>query len=304
MSGRSGIRAGRPTGIQKGVAKMKTGWRKKLAMAGLAGAIAMGSSAVHAEGLMDQATGDGLNVAFYNFKPYAYTDESGVLTGTDVDTLKAVLERLGGGIADAKAIEWGALIPGVKSERFDVVAAGMFVTPKRCAEVRFSEPTFGIQQSLIVMKGNPHGVTDYDSIAEMGLTVAVISGAAQATYARDSGVEEANIMQIPDNPTAIAALRADRAQVYALSVPGSREVVNGVPEQDLEMVPAFNMVAGKVAMPHGAFAFRKGDGDFVDAFNEELTAFVGSPEHLAIFEKHGMMADELPSQSTSELCEG
>ena len=155
---------------------MKTGWRKKLAAAGLAGVIAIGSSAAHAEGLMDQAMGDGLNVAFYNFKPYAYTDDSGVLTGTDVDTLKAVLERLGGGIADAKAIEWGALIPGVKSERFDVVAAGMFVTPKRCAEVRFSEPTFGIQQSLIVMKGNPHGVSDYDSIAEMGLTVAVISG--------------------------------------------------------------------------------------------------------------------------------
>ncbi len=153
-------------------------------------------------------------------------------------------------------------------------------------------------------KGNPHGVTDYDSIAEMGLTVAVVSGAAQAGYAEASGVPDDKIMQIPDNPTAIAALRADRAQVYALSVPGSREVVKGVPEQDLEMVAPFKIVAGKLAMPHGAFAFRKDDGDFVDAFNAELTAFVGSPEHLAIFEKHGMEADELPSQKTAELCEG
>ena len=283
---------------------MTTSWKRKLAALAVAGAMAVGLSPAHANGLMDKAMGDGLNVAFYNFKPYAYVDEDGVLTGTDVDTLAAVLEKLGGKIADANAIDWGALIPGVKSGRFDVVAAGMFVTPKRCAEVRFSEPTFGIQQTLIVMKGNPHGVVDYDSISEMGLTVAVISGAAQAGYAEASGVEADKIMQIPDNPTAIAALRADRAQIYALSVPGSREVVGGVPEQDLEMVAPFKTVAGKLAMPHGAFAFRKDDGDFVDAFNAELTAFIGSPEHLAIFEKHGMHADELPSQKTAELCEG
>lgn len=279
-------------------------WKHKLFALGIAAAVVAGFPSAHAAGLMDQAKGDGLNVAFYNFKPYAYMDENGVLTGTDVDTLKAVLEKLGGKVADAKAIEWGALIPGVKSGRFDVVAAGMFVTPKRCAEVRFSEPTFGIQQTLIVVKGNPHGVVDYDSIAEMGLTVAVVSGAAQTGYAESSGVPEDKIMQIPDNPTAIAALRADRAQVYALSVPGSREVVRGVPEQDLEMVPAFKIVAGELAMPHGAFAFRKEDGDFVDAFNAELTAFIGSQDHLAIFEKHGMEADELPSQKTAELCEG
>lgn len=283
---------------------MTTTWKKQILALGIVGALAAGLPSVQAQGLMDQATGEGLNVAFYNFKPYAYVDENGELTGTDVDTLKAVLGKLGGQIADAKAIEWGALIPGVKSNRFDVVAAGMFVTPKRCAEVRFSEPTFGIQQTLIVTKGNPHGVTDYDSIAEMGLAVAVVSGAAQAGYAEASGVPDDKIMQIPDNPTAIAALRADRAQVYALSVPGSREVVKGVPEQDLEMVPPFKIVAGKLAMPHGAFAFRKEDGDFVDAFNVELTSFIGSPEHLAIFEKHGMEADELPSQMTAELCEG
>lgn len=271
---------------------------------GAVATVVLGAVSAHAAGLMDSAKDDGLRVAFFNFKPYAYTDEGGVLTGTDVDTLKAVLERMGGKIADAKAIEWGALIPGVKAGRFDVVAAGMFVNPKRCAEVRFSEPTFGIQQSLIVVKDNPHGVTDYESIAEMGLTVAVVSGSAQAGFAASVGVPSDKIMQIPDNPTAIAALRADRAQVYALSVPGSREVVNGVPEKDLEMVPSFNMVAGELAMPHGAFAFRKEDGDFVDAFNKELTAFIGSPEHLEIFAKHGMQADELPKQATADLCKG
>lgn len=257
-----------------------------------------------ADDLMARATGDGLRVAFYNFRPYAYEDADGVLTGTDVDTLKAVLERMGGGIASAGAVDWGALIPGVKANRFDVVAAGMFITPARCAEVRFSEPTFGIAQTLIVRKGNPHGISDYESVAEKGVTLAAISGSAQVGYARAAGVPEEGIMQIPDNPTAVAALRADRAQVYALSVPGARNLTQGLPEQDLEMTSTFTMVAGRLATPHGAFAFRPEDSAFVDAFNGILTEFVGSPEHLAIFEKHGMKADELPVSGMAELCAG
>lgn len=257
-----------------------------------------------AEGLMDRAKGDGLRVAFYNFKPYAYKDENDELTGTDVETLRAVLDKMGGKIDTAQSTDWGALIPGVKAGRFDVVAAGMFVTPKRCLEVRFSEPTFGIQQSLVVMRDNPESVVDYNTIAEKGLTVAAISGSAQVGYAKKSGVADAKIMQVPDVPTAVAALRAGRAQIFAVSVPGSRDVVATVPEKDLEMVPSFSKVAGELAMPHGAFAFKKDDAAFVDEFNTQLAAFIGSDEHIAILEKHGMEADELPRLTTAELCEG
>ncbi len=93
-----------------------TVWKQKILALGIAGALAVGSTAVQAKGLMDRATGDGLNVAFYNFKPYAYVDENGELTGTDVDTLRAVLGKLGGQIADAKAIEWGRIDPGRQVE--------------------------------------------------------------------------------------------------------------------------------------------------------------------------------------------
>ena len=279
--------------------------RRALLRASLAvSVLAMSHGAATAEGLMDRAKGDGLRVAFYNFKPYAYKDGKDELTGTDVETLRTVLNQMGGKIDTAQSTDWGALIPGIKAGRFDVVAAGMFVTPKRCLEVKFSEPTFGIQQSLVVMRDNPEGVVDYNTIAEKGLTVAAISGSAQVGYAKKSGVNDAKIMQVPDVPTAVAALRAGRAQIFAVSVPGSRDVVATVPEQDLEMVPSFSQVAGELAMPHGAFAFRKDDAAFVDEFNARLADFIGSPEHVAILEKHGMKADELPKLSTSELCEG
>lgn len=258
-----------------------------------------------AEGLIDKATGGGLDVAFYNFQPYAYVDDTGALTGTDVEILRVVLERMGGGIADAGATEWGALIPGVKTGRFDVVAAGMFVTPKRCAEVMFSEPTFGIQNALLFLEGNPHNLSNYESVAaNPELKLGAVSGAAQVDYAKLAGIADSNILQLPDNATGVAALQAGRIHAYAVSAPGVRQIVAALPDAGLEAGEPFTDVAGETYVSHGAFAFRKTDADFVAAFNEELSAFVGTPEHVAIMEKHGMTADELPVRSTADLCEG
>ena len=256
-----------------------------------------------AESLAERGKGDGLRVAFYNFKPYAYINEEDKLVGEQVDILRRVLSEMGLKVKDEIATEWGALIPGLKAGRFDVVAAGMFVTPKRCAEVRFSEPTFGIRQAFAVLRGNPEEISDYESIRDKGLKVGAVSGAAQVGYARAAGIAEANIMQLPDNPTGIAALRAGRISAWAVSAPGVRDIVAGVPEQDLTSTPVFDAVAGKPAVSHGAFAFRGEDGAFVSRFNEVLVSFIGTPEHIALMKSHGMSEDELPTLTTASLCE-
>lgn len=255
-----------------------------------------------ASDLMDRMKDDGLRVAFYNFAPYAYVNESNELVGTDVEILEAVLEKMGGKVGEAKATEWGALIPGVKTERFDVVAAGMFVTPKRCAEVRFSEPTFGIKQSFAVLKGNPHDIRNYESIRDMELKVGAVAGSAQVGYAETAGIASENIVQLPDNPTGVAALQAERIHAWAVSAPGVRQILKGTGGESVEASPLFDTVGGEPAVSHGAFAFRKEDSEFVNAFNETLTEFIGSDAHIAIMRKHDMTADELPIWSTSKIC--
>lgn len=277
--------------------------RRAMALVGACavGLIGLGTGPAQAD-LMEAAKGDGLRVAFYNFKPYAFVDENDALVGTDIELLAHILGEMGGKIGASQAVEWGALIPGVKSNRFDLVAAGMFVTPKRCAAVRFSEPYFGIRQALAVMKGNPHGLSDYESARDKGLKIGVIAGAAQLGYAQTAGLAEENIVQLPDNPAGIAALRAGRIAAWAVSAPGVREIVAGVPEGDIESTTPFAEVAGVPAVSHGAFAFRPEDGEFVDALNEYLVEFVGSAEHIAIMEKYGMTADELPVLKTADLC--
>src|SRR3546814_5731520 len=84
------------------------------------------------------------------------------------EVAKAVLKKMGIPEVDGVLTEFGSLIPGLKAGRFDIIAAGMFITPARCKEVAFSKPSYGIGQAFLVKEGNPQSLKDYASIAEIG----------------------------------------------------------------------------------------------------------------------------------------
>jgi sulfate transport system substrate-binding protein len=62
----------------------------------------------------------------------------------------------------------------------------MFINPKRCAEINFSEPSYGIGEAMLVTKGNPKGVKDWDDLVRPGLKVITpnpkTSGGARWNY--------------------------------------------------------------------------------------------------------------------------
>src|SRR3546814_18540616 len=75
----------------------------------------------------------------------------------------------------------------------------MFITPARCNEVAFSEPSYGIGQAFLVKEGNPDGIADYASIAENDdLKLAVMAGAVEVGYAKSAGVEMGQLVVLPD----------------------------------------------------------------------------------------------------------
>lgn len=256
----------------------------------------------NAQDLNDTAASDGVRVAYFNYAPFAYVNDSGDVIGTDVEILKSVLSEMGLEVSEEVATDWGNLIPGLKAGRYDVVAAGMFVNPGRCAEVAFSEPTFGIKATLITPKGNPKGLNRYEDILSQGTVLAAVSGTAQVAAALDLGIARENVQEFPDAPTALAALRAGRADAFGVDAPSARQIIANLPEGDMDMVEPFDEIGGKSAVDHGAFAFRKEDQAFVDRFNEVMRGFIGTDAYIAINEAHGMTADEAPVKSVSELC--
>ena len=64
------------------------------------------------------------------------------------------------------------------------------------------------------------------------------------------------------------------------------------------------MIDGEEVRGYGAFGFRPDDKDFLAAFNKELAAFRGTPEHLSVIEPFGFSKDNIPQKTTAELCKG
>jgi polar amino acid transport system substrate-binding protein len=264
-------------------------------------ALALAGASARADLLEDAKESGKVTVGIANEAPYGYQTPEGELTGEAPEIAKHVLGEMGIEEVEAVITEFGSLIPGLKAGRFDMVAAGMFVTPERCQQVAFSEPTYGIGQAFLVAEGNPEGLQTYEDItANPDSTLAVMAGAIERTYARDAGVPDDQVMVVPDPSSGAAAVQAGRADAFALTSLSIRRLADGT--AGVEIAPPFGEVAGQSVLGHGAFAFRPEDDAFRQEFNRHLAEFLGSEEHLALVEPFGFTKDELPQKTTEELC--
>jgi polar amino acid transport system substrate-binding protein len=267
-----------------------------------AAALALALGGAQAQDLLEEAKASGsITVGIANEAPYGYMTPEGELTGEAPEIAKVILGKMGIEDVEAVVTEFGSLIPGLKAGRFDLVAAGMFITPQRCEQVAFSEPTYGIGQAFLVAEGNPQGLQTYEDIAaNPDSTLAVMGGAIERTYARDAGVPDDQVMVVPDTAAGTAAVQAGRADAFALTSLSIRRLADGT--DGVEMAEPFGEVGGTSVVGHGGFAFRPEDQAFLEEFNNQLADFIGSEEHLALVAPFGWTEDELPTMTTEELC--
>ncbi|MDX6749089.1 ectoine/hydroxyectoine ABC transporter substrate-binding protein EhuB [Geminicoccaceae bacterium 1502E] len=270
-------------------------------------AAAAGIRPAHAQSTLERVREQGfIRIGFANEAPYGYATPSGELTGEAPEVAKAVLERMGIAEVDGVLTEFASLIPGLKAGRFDIIAAGMFVSPKRCEQIAFSEPTYGMGQAFLVAEGNPKGVKTYDDFAnDSDLRLGVMAGAIEKQFAEDSGVDMSKVQTYPDGPSALAAVRAGRIDGFPLTSLSINNLVKTAGEgSGVEATPSFSEIAGSYVRGHGAFGFRKEDQALLDAFNAQLKEFIGSEDHLALVEPFGFDKNTLPEKTTEELCAG
>lgn len=267
-----------------------------------AAALALTVSGAQAQNLLEETQETGsISVGIANEAPYGYMTPDGELTGESPEIAKHILAEMGIEDVEAVVTEFGSLIPGLNAGRFDIVAAGMFITPARCEQVAFSEPTYGIGQAFLVQEGNPQGLQTYGDIeGNPDSTLAVMAGAVERGYARDAGVPDDQVMVVPDTAAGTAAVQAGRADAFALTSLSIRRLAEGA--AGVEMADPFGEVGDQSVTGHGGFAFRPGDEAFLEEFNMHLADFIGTEEHLELVAPFGWTEDELPVRTTEELC--
>lgn len=243
-------------------------------------------------------------VGYANEAPYAYMDsDQRRLTGEAPEIARIILKRMGVQRVEGVLLtEFGTLIPGLKARRFDLIAAGMYITPPRARQVAFSNPTYAIGEALIVARDNPlqlHSYTDVVENPEARLGVA--AGAIQRRYAKELGVPDSRLVVFPDAPSALAGVGAGRVDAYAATSLTAGDLLRRTSSVAVELAEPFEnpVINGKPAVGYGAFAFHKDDHDLVATFNHHLAEFIGTPEHLELIESFGFSEATLPGDVTA-----
>lgn len=267
----------------------------------------LGASAVQAATLQQIKDRGHVRIAVANEIPYGYVDLDGEAKGVGPDVAKQIMEGLG-----IKKIEWittnfGSLIPGLRANRYDMVAAEMAVLPQRCKEVAFSEPNSSYGEGLLVAKGNPDDIHTYDAFAKTDKKVAIMAGADQLEMLQALGVPAERMVTIANNADAISTVSTGRASAYA----ATSLTVSELARKSDKVEPAKNftdpVINGEPARSWGAFTFSPDSTELRAAVNEELAKYKQTDDWRKTMAKYGFSdadAKQSFAKTTEQLCAG
>ncbi len=233
-----------------------------------------------------------VTVGLANEIPYGYETEDGSIEGEAPDVARAVLANLGIDNIEAEVVDFGTLIPGLQAGQYDMIAAGMYITPERAEQIIFSDPDYCTSYAFAVAEGNPLGIGGgFDSIVESGATLAVLSGAVDEDYASDAQVPEGQIELFADVNAQYDALLAGRVD----AVGGTALTVNNQTDANagIEATEAFIPLDANGEEVYGCGGFGFLDQDFRDAFNAELRTLLEDGTVEEIVTSYGFAAEDV-----------
>ena len=277
--------------------RVKSCMRRSLAIA-LVLVLAGMVTAAHADSIFDRIeNGEAIRLGFASEIPWAYPGDNQEPLGFANAITLGVLKTMGYTNIEPVVTEWGGLIPGLKANRFDIITGGMYILKSRCENVNFSEPIGVFGECFIVPKGNPKGLHNYTDLKEKDAVIVTGSGYSTIENAKKQGVPESNIMTVPGNNEILAAVKAGRADAggltYFSALHLSKESGGAVEPTDPGKMPqwTFNWVG---------IGFRKGDTEFLKAFNGALANYLGSDQMMKDVAQYGYGKSQLPGDVTTE----
>ena len=252
-------------------------------------------------------TGKTITIGIHNRAPWGYRDKDGAVVGYHPDLVRAALAPLGVKKIEFTVADFGALIPGLLADRFDIIASGVAITPARCQQVLFSEPDLSAGDGLLVLKGNPLKLHSYEDIARNpAIKLGGGRGTENAKSALAAGVPEDRLLLFPNNEAVVSAMLAGRVDAATLSAPSVAGLMDDPNMKGIERAMPFKgylKPGGQEYMMATAVVFAPRDQALRDVYNAQLARLKAEGTMKAIMTKYGFTEAEMPPQaSTAELC--
>ena len=206
------------------------------------------------------------------FPPYEMTTDSGEFEGIDIDTAKAIAEKLGLEL-QIDDMDFDAALLSVQQGKADIVMAGVTVTDERKAVMDFSDSYATGIQSIIVPEGSD--IASVDDLA--GKKIGTQRGTTGYLYCSDDFGEDA-VVAYDNGLTAVQAL--NNGQVDAV-------VIDNAPAKEYVAAnPGLKVLDTSYAEEDYAIGMNKSNTALLEAVNAALEELKADGTLQAIVDKY------------------
>ncbi len=268
-------------------------------------AVPQGGGPGGAGGALERARQAGtINLGIAGEQPYGFTTPEGQVTGEAPEVARAVLQALGIAEVQAQQVEFSALIPSLNANRYDMVCAGMNITPERCGQAAFSIPDYSALTAFMVPTGNPQQVTKFEDVTAKNLQLGVLGAAVEQDYAEAAGVT--NIQVFETQNALLQAVTDGRVYCAALTDISLKWLTTELnPGAPVEVTTGFTPGGNREEVGGGGgVVLRQAANARREAFNTELKALHDSGRWVEIASPFGFSEANLPADdlTTEQLC--
>lgn len=237
--------------------------RRQLVMGMMAVALVAGVNvkSFAAEDLLAQVKSKGeLRVGLEGtYPPFSFQDESGKLTGFEVEFAQELAKHLGVK-ADLKPTKWDGMLAALDSKRIDVVINQVTISPERKKKYDFSTPYTISGVQALTLKKNAGTITKPEDLS--GKKVGVGLGSNYEQWLRDN-VKGVDIRTYDDDPTKYQDLRSGRVDAILVDRLAALDLVKKTGDTMAVAGPAFSRLESGVAL-------RKGNDDLLKAIDAAI----------------------------------
>jgi len=222
--------------------------------------------------------------------PFNHRTDDGLVTGTDVELAKVVVEKLSLDAFEPIETEFAELLPGVKAGKWRMTT-GLFATDERKQNAAFSIPIWALPDGLLVPAGNPKELVGYKSISKhKNCTLAVIRDQFQHRSAVEFGVPESHLRIYETYNDAANAVLEGNADTYASVGRAHTGYIDLHNESRLEVI---TVPSSEKEPEFGSFAFNKQDNDFRNEVDAVIRSYYGTDFHRTMMHFFGFSDAEI-----------
>ena len=203
-----------------------------------------------------------MRVGFSTFVPWAMQDKNGNFIGFEIDVATRLAKDLGVK-AEFIPTKWAGIIPALLTGQFDIIIAGMSVTPERAEKVDFSMPYDYAGMDIVANKQKAAGFSSLDDFNKPEVILSARTGGS-AKAAIEAHMPKATVRYFDEEAQALQEVLTGRAHAFISSAP--QPAFQAAKHPDI----LFRPLPDTFTKEPIAFALRKGDA----ASLKELNAWI------------------------------